>query len=1359
VFWRLLRPEFIRHFRLPLSPNAFNVLALTSPDRNVQLENIKLATQSLIQDLIPSFLNDLSGRDFVLPLSQGLGLDISSEFHCRGINIRHIGYMRSALFRKLPGFCKLFFDEDFVRTTRDLRDEVTLGDNIIMAGVTYEVIDTINRPITYGRFPISTKYLGEPIERLKGIAGAAFMKTDKNGDILRALFLAEMVARAIKGIVRLLLRTYVRKAKGTSPEFLSTIYCEYFNVVTGAHPRANFILQEDIFERIRETYGARAVRASERDNIQLDLQPCIVYIIKRLQTMLGVQLSFACVGEFNERPVGFAFCPVDFLECTPVVRHNMPFMIFAEAKLVTLKAEEAEANTYENLVLKDRPALYFRLQDRKGTRELDNKGSVLSSELAGKASPGCILERAGPISFDPLSRSFLFDPESKPRIDGKFHPSVVPISTMIDHFTVELYAKVTGGSGTRCAIMSGRYCIQCNRENEWVFVFIEGIHEVYLKIAPVVLNEWVHLVGTFDGTTLRCYKNSIQQSSIEVELSVRSLKDERMEDFAQRKTDLNGEECAERELQKTESIKEAEKYFKTREGASAMKSAMKTIMESYEFQSKNIGMEEKDASSASRVRKTEALKQARQEYITELYIKNVHEIAARFTNLRDEVDEAMQRDASDAETRSHRGVRIGASCASSMPSQFFCGYLAHVAVYPTCLSAGGVVAHHMAGSADRTKDAQRLHAVASARYEDALAIVADDPIVMRSFALSLCRLLKIEMSATTSMGVSRGKIKVLEAIYMFKKLLLPEGIGEILMALPRDTAYAHLVCEGLGTIFEMDSLFFSRNKSMTRADLVNIPDEYALCSPENPKVYIHIAAKVYQEVSRDARLVRNYGDVDLSFLSYIKTSELVVSLIQCIKNDSALNVVNVGEMFKAAKLKEINITDDDVQVLAENLPLSIGFNLSYAPLITNACTEHISRLAEVRVLVFEGCVGLTDGCIDCIADACSMSLEVLSLAGNRNITDNCFTKIVQRCRSLTLFNVSGCPNITHLMVSEILKANKRINTLFLSATYITDEGLALMATVLSSKFLTSLDLSFCRDISDRGIISIAEKCTNLTSLNLCGLNRVTDEATRSVCANCWYLKSLSLEDVFLLDDSAFWFDRNRDGRPIANENMLTSLTSLNLRDCVNITDRAMEGLSERCRQLETVTLRGCEKLTSGTVSFFRNPCQFKVGMCDSIKSLDLSYCASIAPSSILDLLVECACLEELFLEGLIGINDDFVHQMCVACRTITKLSLQRCQAITDASLCSIADFLWIELLDISHCTKISDLAVETLTLVCNAIQELRLRRCNKLTSHALFAIVRNCADLRELDIRDCPLIPETVCTDLRKFNCTLRIIT
>ena len=43
-------------------------------------------------------------------------------------------------------------------------------------------------------------------------------------------------------------------------------------------------------------------------------------------------------SEFLSRPNGFQFLPQDVFEVTPVVKHNLPFLPFAEGMLVALKA-------------------------------------------------------------------------------------------------------------------------------------------------------------------------------------------------------------------------------------------------------------------------------------------------------------------------------------------------------------------------------------------------------------------------------------------------------------------------------------------------------------------------------------------------------------------------------------------------------------------------------------------------------------------------------------------------------------------------------------------------------------------------------------------------------------------------------------------------------------------------------------------------------------------------------------------------------------------------------------------------------------------------------------------------------------
>ena len=324
------------------------------------------------------------------------------------------------------------------------------------------------------------------------------------------------------------------------------------------------------------------------------------------------------------------------------------------------------------------------------------------------------------------------------------------------------------------------------------------------------------------------------------------------------------------------------------------------------------------------------------------------------------------------------------------------------------------------------------------------------------------------------------------------------------------------------------------------------------------------------------------------------------------------------------------------------------------------------------------------------------------------------------------------------------------------ATQLSDSSFTLISSTLSRTNLTSVDVSFCRDITDNAIVTLAESCPNLKHLNLCGLSRVADRGIQALCSKCWRLESLNLEDVFLFDDSAFWFSPHLDGRPLADENMLKALKTLNLRDCVCVTDYGMKGLAERCRAIESLILRGCEKITDAGLHSMTQTImertQHKHPMCETLRHLDLSFCCNVTAVYLSDqLLPLCKGVHEIHLSGINSIDDHFVHLLCECCPSVQTLSLQKCIQITDVSLCWMADFLWLESLDLSGCYRISDSGVDVLTLACTGLQHLHLRRCSKITGVGVTSIGRNLRNLGllSIDVRDCPRIPHEAVLDLQ----------
>ena len=123
------------------------------------------------------------------------------------------------------------------------------------------------------------------------------------------------------------------------------------------------------------------------------------------------------------------------------------------------------------------------------------------------------------------------------------------------------------------------------------------------------------------------------------------------------------------------------------------------------------------------------------------------------------------------------------------------------------------------------------------------------------------------------------------------------------------------------------------------------------------------------------------------------------------------------------------------------------------------------------------------------------------------------------------------------------------------------------AMTVNAKTFRSLDISYCRQISDDSIEAIARKCVKLQFLNVCGVNRITDIGAKAITHNLWLLTHLNFEDLYMITDDIFFFDHQRDGRKAAEAQMLTSLTELNISECSKLTNTCLGGIATRCEKL------------------------------------------------------------------------------------------------------------------------------------------------------------------------------------------------
>jgi hypothetical protein len=136
--------------------------------------------------------------------------------------------------------------------------------------------------------------------------------------------------------------------------------------------------------------------------------------------------------------------------------------------------------------------------------------------------------------------------------------------------------------------------------------------------------------------------------------------------------------------------------------------------------------------------------------------------------------------------------------------------------------------------------------------------------------------------------------------------------------------------------------------------------------------------------------------------------------------------------------------------------------------ISDRAMRAICTLSSLRVLTLDGCISLTDESFKDMGKV-KMNLEVLSLAGVNSITDLALFHVGRQCKTLTTLNVCNCVQVTSVGLVAVARGCKKLSSMLAAATQLNDDGLATMASLFSKRYMTTLDISFCRDISDHGI--------------------------------------------------------------------------------------------------------------------------------------------------------------------------------------------------------------------------------------------------------------------------------------------------
>jgi len=512
------------------------------------------------------------------------------------------------------------------------------------------------------------------------------------------------------------------------------------------------------------------------------------------------------------------------------------------------------------------------------------------------------------------------------------------------------------------------------------------------------------------------------------------------------------------------------------------------------------------------------------------------------------------------------------------------------------------------------------------------------------------------------------------------------------------------------------------------------------------------------------------------------------------------------------------VNDESLLLLMEANPYCVSLDLRGCCEVTDAGIGQVACVCSgLEILKIAGCCNISDVGVERVLEVCGESIVELDCSRYYHVESfNCrdcdkqfssydapissslgsSEKPFSSSGSLVLDKASYravaryCPNIRIVNFSHqgidssldrIVKMCPNISSIDLTGCYQIGNYCMKSIGERCSSSLGYLSLEGCSVIDDEGLCGAIEKSHHLKQLNLSGLSKVTDAGIRG-----------------FLETKVFWGYRQHAG--------FGHLKSMQLRNCVSLTDVSLSWIASGCPNLESLDLTECINLKDfglravSTMSCLR---QLNISKCTlltdqgllliageqekkstkilgRLSHVNLSY-LNISDRGLIPMIEilgekNGGSLRSIHLEGVEQMTDGFLRVLALSaghklhhvsisncenitaggigaigqrCRYIRSFVADNCSSLGNDVLESLSHLKHIEHLSIFKATRISSVA---------AVPNWKLRHLNlngipALVDLDVFELVVRCQELRHLDISNCTLLTDTLLEKLLLSDC------
>ena len=393
-------------------------------------------------------------------------------------------------------------------------------------------------------------------------------------------------------------------------------------------------------------------------------------------------------------------------------------------------------------------------------------------------------------------------------------------------------------------------------------------------------------------------------------------------------------------------------------------------------------------------------------------------------------------------------------------------------------------------------------------------------------------------------------------------------------------------------------------------------------------------------------------------------------------------------------------------------PSLTGLDLSNTG-ITNEAVYNLITIPDLKLkeLNLSSCKELTDKAIGTVCNF-QRGIENINISNNEGLTDVALVSISENLQGLTCLSVGKLDQLTEESVTRLSQLKKLQKVDLSSCVKVTNEGLIKSLCGPYRENLLHLNISGCIKVADGFLVQLTTAATNLIHLDV-SYTGITDCSLYVIAAKLKYLRQLNLAycreltDYGILGIERPMEDMKRppivqhdDGectctrkyqlssvftKPMKNQEFYQKATciplcQLGLTCLVPLTN--IEGLRE-------LDLTGCLQMTDNGLAMALKFQEMKV--------LKLDLCGKITDKALIAMSDRLPSVEKLSLSQCNKITDDGVVAVVKNMKRLMSLNLQGCDKVTNKTVDAICIHAYrLKMLNVKFCKNITSTGLEQL---------------------------------------------------------------